>query len=257
MAPYILSLLIVGGSSALALKPSNQVMLLALNNEGIEVDAYDPFADSSEFENPEDEAQDIRFFKKGRFFTLGVYGGGRFFTQNMAYYLDSRTPNFGIFISFFLNLTSALQYSALFGSHRFQLEHPDIFPIRGHFDYYTHSLDFKYFFDKEKLIPFVAFFNPYIIIGFTVTIRPASFDDSKGLQKTLQGYGFRSGLGVEIHFSKRFYIGLQGDFNYTTFPDESTSIKAPNKNNPSQQLDTGIFLSGDMAHALFIIGVNF
>ena len=236
-------------------KASSPLLIAEKSDNTQEMDAYDPFTDYSEFENPEDEAKDIRFFKKGRFLSIGIYGGMRFFTGTMSRHLDYRVPNFGFFFSYFFNLTSAFQFSSLFSSHPFTLEHQGVPPIQGNFDHYSYSLDFKYYLDKEKLIPFIAFFNPHIILGFTVTRRAAFLFESTGrADRLINGYGFRSGLGLEMNFSKRFYTGVYGDFNYTTFPDEAESVKL---SSGGQKVDTGIFLNGDMFHALIIFGVNF
>ena len=232
---------------------SSQEILLALEGgSSPEMNAYDPFTDYSDFETPEDEAKDIRFFKRGRFLTVGLFGGMRFFTGALRNHLDIETPNFGFFLSYFVNLTTALQFSSLFSSHKFFLRHESLpaphHALEGHMDFFTFGLDLKYYFDKERLIPFIAFFNPYVIVGFSLTLRPALLyeRDAAAADPNTKGYGIRSGFGIEINIAKRFYIGLLGDFNYTTFPDEFDSI-----------LDTGIKLHGDMAHALFIAGVNF
>src|SRR4051794_21913065 len=70
-------------------------------------DAYDPFADYSEFEEAQDEEADINFFRNGRFVTLGFAGGMRGFTGGLGNMYRS-SPSFGLFLSYFFDLRFAL-----------------------------------------------------------------------------------------------------------------------------------------------------
>ena len=222
-----------------------------------EMEAYDPFTDYSEFENPEEEDRNIRFFKGERFFSIGFYGGMRFFTGQMVHLLKPGFFNVGAFINYFINLTTSLQFTFLHGSHDFFLKRPDIETLQARFGYHNFGVDIKHHFDKKKLIPFIAFFNPYVFIGCTYTRRPGDlFEADERIRNITGSFGARAGLGIEIHFSKKFFMGILGDFNYVTFEDEGIPIPALKKGT-DQIVSTGIPLSGDMIHALFMFGAHF
>ena len=84
--------LLHGSESTLQVPPG---VLLAQNETD---DAYDPFADYSEFEESMDEEEDINFFRNGRLLTLGFIGGYRGWTQTLgSIYTGNAT--FGLFLS--------------------------------------------------------------------------------------------------------------------------------------------------------------
>ena len=222
-------------------------------------DAYDPFADYSEFEDSKDEAEDILFFKTGRFLSVGAYGGLQFFTGAMANYLDYRVPQFGGFLTYFLNLSSSIQVSALFSSHPFYFRHAQLLPIDGYYEYYTFSFSYKHYFDKRKLAASLAVLNPYFISGFTYTLRPSTLFRSREDTKPapVKGFGAQAGLGFEVHISKNFFMGIESEFNFVTFEDELQPISGPSQEDPSRIARSNQFLTGDMVRVLLLIGVNF
>ncbi|MCB0410979.1 MAG: hypothetical protein KDD22_00530, partial [Bdellovibrionales bacterium] len=79
---YILCSLLVGSALANAEPLNESSPIWIAQSEG--TDAYDPFADYSEFESSEEEEAYINFFRNGRFFTLGFIGGYRTFTETMG-----------------------------------------------------------------------------------------------------------------------------------------------------------------------------
>ena len=71
-------------------------------------DAYDPFADYSEFEETADEEEDLNFFRNGRLLTVGFLGGYRGWTGTLGS-LYSSGPSFGLYLCYFFDLRFALQ----------------------------------------------------------------------------------------------------------------------------------------------------
>ncbi|KAL0630168.1 hypothetical protein Q9L58_010985, partial [Maublancomyces gigas] len=72
-------------------------------------DAYDPFADYSEFDEAVDEEEDLNFFRNGRLLTLGFIGGYRGFTGTLNK-IYSGNMSFGLFLCYFFDLRFALQF---------------------------------------------------------------------------------------------------------------------------------------------------
>lgn len=216
-------------------------------------DAYDPFADYSEFDEASEEEADINFFRHGRFFSVGFGGGFRGFTENMAKVYSSN-PTYGLFMSYFFDLRTALQVGFLTGDHSFDLSHPSGERIAGNVAFTTVNFDYKYFLSSQNVSRGLADMNPYVFGGLAQVYRTITIsgDDAQqgGGDSTL---GLNIGAGLEIPMMrKKSYFGIQATYRYFTFANENKFVVLPNS-----QIVTSTKINGDSYDLIFLIGSNF
>ncbi len=213
-------------------------------------DAYDPFADYSEFDEASDEESDINFFRHGRFFTIGFAGGMRLFTGQMAKLYQSNI-SYGLFMSYFFDLRLAVQFGFLSGDHSLTIKHPAE-KIEGNVSFTFVNIDLKYFLSTQNVSRGLADLNPYFFGGISQTYRTISIpgDSTLGRDSTM---GLNFGGGIEIPIvRKKSYLGVQATYRNFNFKDENTNIFLPNAG-----IDSGIKQSGDSIDLLGIIGMSF
>ncbi len=212
-------------------------------------DAYDPFADFSEYENSAEEEADINFFLNGRFFTLGFIGGFRTWTQTLGQIYDP-APNFGLFLSYFFDLRFAMQVSFVTGDHILTVEAADP-PLQGNVGLSSVGIDLKYYMNTQNVTRGLAELNPYLLGGFSQNYRTITVSGEDAFAKD-SALGFDIGAGLEIPLlSNKMFFGLQVVYQLINFDDENQEIFDANDN------ATGIFPSGDTYTIYGVLGVNF
>ena len=211
-------------------------------------DAYDPFADYSEFDQASEEEADINFFRNGRFFTLGFIGGYRSFTSILGE-IYSGAPAFGGYISYFFDLRFAIQLSFITGDHGINISTPSG-TIRGSSSVRELGFGVKYFLNTQNVTRGLAPINPYILVSMVQVARTQKFDGAIG-QAYDATLGFAGSFGIEIPMMRnKMYFGAEATYQYISFPDENNEIVVNN-------VQTGIFPRGDFVRFNGIIGVNF
>jgi len=217
-------------------------------------DTYDPFADFSEFEPSVDEEADIHYFKNGRFFNFAFLLGGRTWTQTLGE-LNSPSPIYGIYLTYFFDIRSALQISFIHGEHKFKVDSgigPDgaYEGFTGNTSLSVISAEYKYYFNTANITRGFADLNPYLIGGFSLNQRTVSVTGESVLVKS-SPTGVQGGFGLEIPIARnKMYMGAQLMYHYVNFPDESEAIY-------SFDAPTNIFPNGDYIQGLFVLGINF
>jgi opacity protein-like surface antigen len=236
--------LLYGSESTLQVPPG---VLLAQNETD---DAYDPFADYSEFEESMDEEEDINFFRNGRLLTLGFIGGYRGWTQTLGT-IYTGNATFGLFLSYFFDLRFAIQLGYLTSDHTLVVKGAGFNPIQGTINISDLSLLLKYYFNTQNVTRGLADLNPYIVGGFSQIYRTETISGSTDSAKD-SAFGFDIGAGVEIPMMRnKMYFGLQGLYQLISFADEGKVIQ------DDQGTKTGVSPAGDSFIALGIIGINF
>lgn len=215
-----------------------------------EEDAFDPFADYSEFEEGSEEEADINFFKNGRFFSLGFLGGVRGMTGNLGQITTSST-SFGLFLSYFFDLRFALQFAFITGEQKYKFTTPvNKYNVNATSSLSSFAIDVKYYFNTQNVTKGLANLNPYLISGFSQITRTAVSTDQLDVAKDT-ALGFELGFGIEFPMLQHsMYGGLQASFYLVNFRDEATEIVV-------QGEQTGIYPSGDLYSVFAVIGVNF
>ncbi len=238
----VLSLIL--GITLAALMPS----ISHADNEGD--DAYDPFADYSEFDENNDEEADINFFRHGRFVTMGFAMGYRGFTDKLND-LYTPAPTYGLFLGYFFDLRSAVQLSFLTGDHGFEVNALGD-KVTGNIAFTLINLDYKYYMNTQNITRGLADLNPYVFGGLAQVYRTKSIpgDLSDGKESTM---GLNLGGGVEIPLNrKKSFFALQLTYRMYNFKDENNRIYMPTAGGYSN-----IKPSGDSYDLLGILGLNF
>ena len=215
-------------------------------------EAYDPFTDYSEFDEESDEEADINFFRNGRFFTIGLMAGYRGFTGNFAKVYDSNVQ-FGLFLSYFFDLSLALQLGFQTGDHAVNfstLSGSTRKYYNGNLSMTAINFDLKYYMNTQNVTRGLADLNPYLLGGLGQFYRTYTIADIDGYSRD-SAMGVNIGAGVEIPLMrKKAYLGLQAVYHYVNFNDESKSYVQG-----TEKLEQNI--SGDTYDLSVILGMNF
>ena len=213
-------------------------------------DAYDPFADYSEFEESMDEEEDINFFRNGRMLTLGFIGGYRGFTQTLGQIYGGNAA-FGLFLSYFFDLRFAMQIGYLTSDHTVIVKGSGFTPIQGTVSLSDLTFLLKYYFNTQNVTRGLAELNPYIVGGFSQIYRTATYSTSPDSAKD-SAFGFNIGAGLEIPMMRnKMFFGLQGNYQLIAFSDKGRIIEDANG------IKTGISPAGDAFLVLGVLGINF
>lgn len=217
-------------------------------------DSYDPFADYSEFDYASEEEADIYFFRHGRFVTIGLTLGQRFFTDGMMAVYQA-APTYGLFLTFFFDLRLALQMGALVSDHNFEIPMDNGVPVRGTMGLSMLQVNIKYFLNTQNMTRTIAELNPYLLGGPEQVARTYSSQTTAGVvtgQDTV--YGINLGAGIEIPFNRRrAFVGFQGQYHYYNFPDENSLLVDPS----NAAVRATRLVNGDSWDILAILGINF
>lgn len=214
-------------------------------------DAYDPFADYSEFEQSMDEEEDVNFFRNGRLLTLGFIGGYRGFTQNLGNYY-SGNAGFGLFLAYFFDLNFALQLGYFTSDHTLVIpENSPANAVQGTVSLSEISFLLKYYMNTQNVTRGLASLSPYLVGGFSQIYRTTVVSGDDAFAKD-SAFAFDAGAGIEIPMMRnKMYFGVQGLYQVISFADESKIVL--------DDLDnaTGAVLSGDGFLIQGILGINF
>ena len=219
-----------------------------------EINAYDPFADYSEFENTAEEQENINFFQTGRFLTIGAMGGIKLFTLNMAT-LYQIGPTYGGYLNYFFDLNFAIQFGLTASTHSIALKTSSGQGFLGAADFISMGVDFKYFLDKNLFNKNFYWLQPYFFLGvFNSRLTMiATFTDQTGFFED-NGYGLNMGLGLEFQFLKKIYFGLEYAFKFITLEQEAVPLQL---NTGNTKKNTNFRPYGDWMNITLLLGVNF
>lgn len=241
--------LLAHNESAIQVPPGT---LMAQNDTD---DAYDPFADYSEFEESMDEEEDINFFRNGRLLTMGFMGGYRGWTQTLGT-IYSGNGSFGLFLAYFFDLRFALQLGYLSSSHTLVVKGSGFDPVQGTIDISDIQVLLKYYFNTQNVTRGLADLNPYLVAGFSQIYRTQTIagDTTDGSPNTAKdsAFAFDIGAGIEIPMARnKMFFGLQAMYQLVNFGDEANIIE------DDQGVKTGVSPAGDAYLVTAILGINF
>lgn len=246
-APHLIILLCVFCFNTAHSSPESNKIIIA---QADETDAYDPFADYSDFSESEDEEADINFFRNGRFYTIGAMLGNTQYTGSYGDYMSSGL-NFGIFLSYFFDLRFALQFSFLSSAHTFKLTTPAANVIRQNTKLSSLNIDLKYYFNTQNVTKGLARLSPYAIFGYT-QVSQAAIIDIRTAKTSSSGFTLGGGLEVPI-MRNAMYLGAQLTYQPVQFSGEGQEVVYSGNGVEN----TGIFLNGDLLNLQMVMGINF
>ena len=234
----------------------SSISLAAAEKKSSEMNAYDPFADYSEFENTAEEQENINFFQTGRFLSLGVMGGAQFFTLNMAA-IHYPGVFYGGYLNYFFDLQFAIQFALTTSSHHtFFNSEGEAFI--GSTSLINLNVDFKYFFDKNLFHKNLEWFRPFIFIGVINANQTthATATNQVGAREDT-GFGANLGIGMEFHWMKKIHFGVQYIFHFVTLKYENVPLNITTGNADGNQISTNLRPYGDWMTVSALLGVNF
>jgi hypothetical protein len=210
-------------------------------------DAFDPFADFSEFESNRDEEDDINFFKNGRMLTLGFQGGMVTYTGEMG---QKYQPSFryGLFVSYFFDLHFATQLNWLVTDSPVSFRSPTTNMV-GNSSLNSLGFSVKYFLNTQNVTKGLADLNPYFLLGMGSHTRTVRLSGTSGGLKH-NAMGFNGGMGIELPMlRKKLFWGLQLNYDLVNFKDENEPFSY-------NSVDYGTS-KGDFWNLIGSIGLNF
>lgn len=227
--------------------PPGGVLLSQMEND----DAFDPFADYSEYEQSIEEEEDVNFFRNGRMLTMGFIGGYRGWTRTfMQTYGGS--PSFGLFICYFFDLRFALQFGFLTSDHTLYVKGDSAsLPVKGTVSITDMAFNLKFYLNTQNVTRGLADLNPYFIGGFSQVYRTTTVSGNDDFGKD-SSFGMNLGAGLEIPLMRnKMFFAVQGSYQLINFPDEGKVVIDEN------DVSTGVSLNGDSYLLMTIVGVNF
>ena len=220
-------------------------------------DAFDPFADYSDFVEATTEETDINFFKFGRMLSVGAQLGLRNFTGELGGIVDN-SQFYGGFFTYYLGIQSAVQVSYTTGTHSSVLVVDEIDKkFDGTMNLSVASLHGKYFLNTQNFTKAISRFNPYFIGGFSQINRRVTNYETAGIGGDSSG-SFDIGVGAEYIFnSRRNFISFQLMYYKTDFPGEERFIRVIHEEGTEKFFDTDQKLAGDMVTFSIMLGINY
>lgn len=214
-------------------------------------DAYDPFADYSEFEESMEEEEDINFFRNGRLLTIGFLLGYRGWTENLSKIFSSNL-GFGLFMAYFFDLRFAMQIGYMTSDHQVAVPATEnSSPINGAISISDISINFKYYLNTQNVTRGLADLNPYLLAGFSQIYRTYTLSGTNVSSKD-GAFAFDIGAGIEFPIMRnRMYFGAQAMYQLANFPDEGREMI------DEDDRRTGVYPRGDTWNVIGILGTNF
>jgi len=229
----------------------------AVAQDAIIDDAFDPFADYSDFVEASTEETDVNFFKFGRMISVGAQLGLRNFTGELGN-IFGNNQNYGAFFTYYLSIQAAAQVSYTTGTHSAVLVVPGIDDevFEGSTNLSMFSLHGKYFLNTQNFTKAVSKFNPYVIGGFSQINRRITNFTNTAVTGTDSSGSFDLGVGAEYLFNNnKNFISLQFMYYKTDFPGEEREIIVTRAD--EVEVETGKFLEGDMLTFSIMLGINY
>ena len=214
-----------------------------------EFNTYNPVVDYLDFQQSEsEEEENLNFFKDGRLLSVMFFPAFRYFFPEKAY---APFLNFGASLNHFVNLSTSIQFSLVMGTHN--VIHGG--QTLGQSSFRTIYTDLKYYWNRDRLIKSIAYFNPFIFVGVLFSQRGTVTYNTEGnrITHSALGVGGRSGLGIEIHISQKFFIGTQLGYEFTPFKNTTGGTDANLFVSSGQQ----IYLPMSSLLGIIFLGANF
>ncbi len=232
--------------------PNSSPYFLAQNNDissDEELNVYNPSIDYLDFQGSEEEREkELNFFKDGRLLSVMAFPAYKYFFPEKSF---PPYAHFGGALNHFVNLNVSIQFSFTFGVHNL-LNGTDSL---GQSSFNTLYTDLKYYWNRDRLLKTLAYFNPFIFMGgiFSQRNTTAYVENKEPISASSIGFGGRSGLGIEIHFSQKIFIGAQVSYEYLSFKNKNGT------NGNIVQLPSGdtIYLPLSSVFGMLFLGANF
>lgn len=172
-------------------------------------------SDYADFNEEDEESEDTRFFKYGRFFGLSVGMGIQTADGNRGTLWNGGFPAIDLRLHYWFSFNFAADLGGYLSNHYFNT------PTTGNVDvFFAHlGVSLKYYFDLKNFSAALSFANPHLIGGGGLYHKK---EFSQSLDKTdlANAVGGNLGVGLEFAFKPRkVYLQMDGRLAYVPFAD--------------------------------------
>ena len=217
-------------------------------SEDDDLNVYNPSIDYLDFQQSEEEKEkELNFFKDGRLLSVMAFPAYRYFfpEQSLSPYM-----HFGGGLNHFVNLNVSIQFSFTFGAHNLINQSESL----GQSVFNTLYADIKFYWNRDRLVKLISYFNPYIFMGGIFGQRSTTvYFNNNSVSASAIGFGGRAGLGIEIHLSQKVFLGTQLSYEYISFRNRDKT------DGNSVELAPGNFLYLPLSSvfSVLFLGANF
>lgn len=184
-----------------------------------------PYTRFGEFDSDEDEAEDARFFKSGRFFGLGLGVGYEGATGNRGTLYQGGFPALEAKVIYWFDFTTALVMSLGTSKHSFTgIIDGDTVATKNEVSLFKIGADIRHYLNTKDHSAPLTFSNPYLVVGagsYKLTQSQVGGDTPF----TDHSFGFNVGGGFEfIVKPKKTYFNLEAKLHSVSFSNTSTDV---------------------------------
>jgi hypothetical protein len=204
----------------------------------------DIFSDFNENIDSAQVAEDERFFRYGRFFSVQVSVGLTTFDGNRGTAYENDPPSYGLGVNYFSDFRSSYGLGFEFSKHHMFLDEEtqgfnngtaapngpgsgiglvDVSMLRVYYSY-------RYYIDTADLGTAITYANPYFTARLEYWYVTNKFLDQEGIIPEDSGGGLGLGLGFGGEFPiklKESYLGVEFLFHSVNFHDRLTQLFRP------------------------------
>lgn len=185
-----------------------------------------PFTTFGEF-NDEEEAEDTRFFRYGRFFGVSVGLGYEGAMGNRGSLYTGGVPAFELRVHYWFDFNYALTLGIYSAKHQYTGARvdSDLSTTKHDFNLFKYGAELRYYFDTRDATAPVTFAGPFLILGvgnYSKSENDITQPDS--VQKdTAIGLSFGGGLEFPLR-PRKSYLNLEGKFHAISFNDTGLPV---------------------------------
>lgn len=190
----------------------------------------DIFQDFNEDLEATQVAEDERFYRYSRFFSINMGMGFTTFTKNRGLAFEDNNPSFNFGLVYFLDFQNAFVMGISLSQH---IAFVDSF-TNGSKDEQIRSVEqnmlrpylgFRYYIDTTDLGTAITYSNPYFVGRLEYWYNTTNFPENDRLSSTSDGSGVGTGFGFGLEFPieiKESYFNVEFLYHIVNFGDKYT-----------------------------------
>lgn len=224
MRKILFLIFLIASSSLLAQSPTN-----GFPEDDLEVGG-DIFQDFNEDLEAADIAEDERFYKYARFYSVNIGLGITDFTGNRGIAFTNNNPSFHFGLTYFLDFESAFVIGLALSSHTFFVDSittgsDNEIIGRVEQSMLRSYIGFRRYIDTSDLGTAITYSNPYFVGRLEYWYNTTEFPDigNERLSRNQDGSGVGAGIGAGLEFPieiKKTYFNVEFLYHIVNFGDK-------------------------------------
>jgi len=216
----------------------------------------DIFSDFSDDLDEKQIAEDERFYRYGRFFSVAFGFAMTSFTGNRGLLYKNDFPSFVFALTFFMSMQHAIGLGLDYSQHHFAIDSPVYNfnpnpPGLAKVSIIKPFLSYRYYWDTSNMPTALTFANPYVTGRVEFWRLTNTFEEIPG-RPSYAASGIATSLGLGLEFPikyKESYLNLQFLYHLHQLSDKHSTAFAPIKgSNVGYQNLSGDALSGSVSY---------